>query len=72
MLITETGSPIFRYRCHLGKITHLDQEINDRGIGVDMELVRQAIVMDARSRERLTATPCGTDGTGITRIPYSR
>ena len=35
---------------------HLDQEINDRGIGVDMELVRQAIVMDARSRERLTAT----------------
>lgn len=34
---------------------HLDQEINDRGIGVDMELVRQAIVVDARSRERLTA-----------------
>ena len=34
---------------------HLDQEINDRGIGVDMELVRQAIAMDARSRERLTA-----------------
>lgn len=33
----------------------LDQEINDRGIGVDMELVRQAIAMDARSRERLTA-----------------
>lgn len=32
---------------------HLDQEINDRGIGVDMELVRQAIAMDARSRERL-------------------
>ena len=28
----------------------LDQEINDRGIGVDMELVRQAIVMDARSQ----------------------
>ena len=35
---------------------HLDQEINDRGIGVDMELVRQAIAIDARSRERLTAT----------------
>lgn len=35
---------------------HLDQEINDRGIGVDMELVRQAISMDARSREWLTAT----------------
>lgn len=33
----------------------LDQEINDRGIGVDMELVRQAIAMDDRSRERLTA-----------------
>ena len=34
---------------------HLDQEINDRGIGVDMELVRQAIGMDARSKEKLTA-----------------
>lgn len=34
---------------------HLDQEINDRGIGVDMELVRQAIEIDTRSRERLTA-----------------
>ncbi|RKI71790.1 hypothetical protein D7V91_00230 [bacterium 1xD42-67] len=34
---------------------HLDQEINDRGIGVDMELVRQAIGMDARSNEKLTA-----------------
>lgn len=34
---------------------HLDQEINDRGIGVDMELVRQAIAIDTRSRERLTA-----------------
>ena len=33
----------------------LDQEINDRGIGVDMELVRQAIAIDARSRERLSA-----------------
>lgn len=33
----------------------LDQEINDRGIGVDMELVRQAIAIDTRSRERLTA-----------------
>lgn len=32
----------------------LDQEINDRGIGVDMELVRQAIVIDTRSRERLS------------------
>ena len=34
---------------------HLDQEINDRGIGVDMELVHQAIGMDARSKEKLTA-----------------
>lgn len=34
---------------------YLDQEINDRGIGVDMELVRQAIAIDTRSRERLTA-----------------
>ena len=34
---------------------HLDQEINDRGIGVDMELVRQAIGMDTRSKEKLTA-----------------
>ena len=33
----------------------IDQEINDRGIGVDMELVRQAIAIDVRSRERLTA-----------------
>ena len=32
-----------------------DQEINDRGIGVDMELVRQAIAMDNKSRERLIA-----------------
>ena len=32
----------------------LDQEINDRGISVDMELVRQAIAIDARSREQLT------------------
>ena len=34
---------------------HLDQEINDRGIGIDMELVRQAIRMDEQSREKLTA-----------------
>lgn len=33
----------------------IDQQINDRGIGVDMELVRQAIAMDTRSREQLTA-----------------
>ena len=32
-----------------------DQEINDWGIGVDMELVRQAIAMDERSRGELAA-----------------
>ncbi len=34
---------------------HLDQEINDRGIGLDMELVEQAIRMDAATREKLSA-----------------
>ena len=34
---------------------HLDQGINDRGVRLDMELVQQAIAMDARSREELTA-----------------
>ena len=34
--------------------SHLDQEINDRGVGLDMELVRQAIQMDGRSRSELT------------------
>lgn len=33
---------------------HLDQRINDRGIGLDMELVRNAIVFDERSRKTLT------------------
>ena len=33
---------------------HLDQEINDRGVGLDIELVRQAIQMDGRSRSELT------------------
>lgn len=33
---------------------HLDQEINDCGVGLDMELVRQAIQMDGRSRSELT------------------
>lgn len=32
-----------------------DQEINDRGIGVDMEMVRQAIAMDGRSKLELSA-----------------
>ena len=32
-----------------------DQEINDRGIGVDMEMVRNAIAMDGRSKADLSA-----------------
>ena len=32
-----------------------DQEINDRGIGVDMEMVRNAVAMDGRSRAALSA-----------------
>lgn len=32
-----------------------DQEINDRGIGVDMDMVRQAITMDGRSKAELSA-----------------
>lgn len=33
---------------------HIDQEINDRGVDIDLPLVRQAIDMDARSRAELT------------------
>ena len=33
---------------------HLDQEINDRGIGLDMTLVEQAIAIDSISRKNLT------------------
>ena len=33
---------------------HIDQEINDRGVALDMELVRQAIQMDGHSRSELT------------------
>lgn len=35
---------------------HLDQRINDRGIGLDMGLVRNAIAFDERSRKTLTTT----------------
>lgn len=35
---------------------HFDQEINDRGIALDMNVVRNAISFDGRSREALTAT----------------
>lgn len=34
---------------------HHDQEINDRGIAIDLELARQAVAMDAKSRESLMA-----------------
>lgn len=33
---------------------HIDQEINDRGVALDKELVHQAIQMDSRSRFELT------------------
>ena len=35
---------------------HLDQEINDRGIALDMNIVRNAISFDGRSRETLTTS----------------
>lgn len=35
---------------------HIDQEINDRGIALDMTLVEQAIAMDERSKVALTET----------------
>ncbi len=34
---------------------HLDQEINDRGIAIDLELAKQAVAMDAQSRKSLMA-----------------
>jgi len=34
---------------------HLDQEINDRGIALDMQVVENAITFDEHSREELTA-----------------
>lgn len=33
---------------------HIDQEINDRGVRLDMDLVKEAIEMDTRSRSELT------------------
>ncbi|MHC1694998.1 MAG: DNA polymerase [Eubacteriales bacterium] len=35
---------------------HLDQEINDRGILLDMGVVKNAIIFDEKSKEELTAT----------------
>lgn len=34
---------------------HLDQEINDRGIAIDMTFVKQAVAIDEHTREKLTA-----------------
>ncbi|WP_341463061.1 DNA polymerase [Acidaminococcus fermentans] len=34
---------------------HLDQEINDRGIAIDLELARQAVALDAQSQKSLMA-----------------
>lgn len=34
---------------------HIDQEINDRGVRLDMDLVKEAIEMDSHSRSELTA-----------------
>ena len=34
---------------------HIDQEINDRGVRLDMDLVKESIEMDSRSRSELTA-----------------
>ena len=38
---------------------HMNQEINDRGVRLDMELVTAAIEMDTRSRTELTETMKG-------------
>ena len=40
---------------HVWAEYHLDQEINDRGIRLDMEVVRNAIDMDEKARNVLTA-----------------
>lgn len=40
---------------------HLDQEINDRGIGLDMMLVEQAIAIDSISRKNLTQPDSKSD-----------
>lgn len=34
---------------------HIDQKINDRGIALDMEMVKNAIAMDAKSKAELNA-----------------
>lgn len=41
---------------------HLDQEINDRGIGVDMQLVKNAISIDAQTKHSLLSYMQGSTG----------
>lgn len=41
---------------------YLDQEINDRGIAVDMELVEAAITLDAQAKAKLSADMCRLTG----------
>lgn len=51
---------------------HIDQEINDRGVAIDLPLVRQAIDMDARSRAELTDKELGLSvTTRIVRREYN-
>lgn len=35
---------------------HLDQEINDRGIALDMQVVEEVIILDGETREELQET----------------
>ena len=37
---------------------HLDQEINDRGIALDMDVVENAITFDERSNTYIYSKPC--------------
>lgn len=41
---------------------YLDQEINDRGIAIDMELVEAAITLDAQAKAKLSAEMCRLTG----------
>ncbi len=41
---------------------HLDQEINDRGILLDMRLVKQAIAIDAKTKQSLRSRMCQQTG----------
>ena len=49
---------------------HLDQEINDRGIMIDQEMVRQALRIDELSRTDLTARMQKRQGWKIPALSY--